>query len=41
MYEFFNSRTKATLEFSREIEEAFECNLMERNLEEAKFEGKK
>ena len=41
MYEFFNSRTKATLEFSREIEEAFECNLMERNLEEAKFEGEK
>ena len=41
MYEFFNNRTKATLEFSREIEEAFECNLMERNLEEAKFEGEK
>ena len=41
MYEFFNSRTKATLEFSMEIEEAFECNLMERNLEEAKFEGEK
>ncbi|HII4512974.1 alpha-mannosidase [Clostridium perfringens] len=41
MYEFFNSRTKATLKFSREIEEAFECNLMERNLEEAKFEGEK
>ena len=41
MYEFFNSRTRATLEFSREIHEAFECNLMERDLEKIDFKDNK
>lgn len=41
MYEFHNKRTKATLEFLKDIEEICECNLMERDLEAIKANGNK
>ena len=41
MYEFHNKRTKATLEFFKDIEEIRECNLIERDLEELKAQGNK
>ncbi|MBX7405721.1 alpha-mannosidase [Clostridium chauvoei] len=41
MYEFHNKRTTATLEFLSDIEEIFECNLMERNLEAIEAHGNK
>ncbi|MCR6514789.1 alpha-mannosidase [Clostridium sp. LY3-2] len=34
MYEFNNKRTNVNLEFFKDIEEIFECNLLERDLEE-------
>lgn len=39
MYEFHNKRTNATLEFFKDIEEIFECNLMERDLEKINPNG--
>lgn len=41
MYEFHNKRVNATLEFAFDIEEAMECNLMERDLETLNIEGNK
>ncbi|MGL4449958.1 MAG: alpha-mannosidase [Sarcina sp.] len=41
MYEFHNKRSRATLEFFKEIEEICECNLIERDLEALTFEGNK
>ncbi len=38
MYEFHNKRTNVTLEFFREISEATECNLLERDLEEVNID---
>lgn len=40
VYEFHNGRTKATLTFDREIELVKECNLLERDLEDLKADGK-
>lgn len=41
MYEFHNKRTKATLEFFKDIKEIKECNLLERDLEELAPVGNK
>ena len=40
VYEYHNKRTNATLSFFKEIEKAYECNLMEENIEEVKANGK-
>lgn len=41
MYECYNKRTDVTLELFRDIEKAVECNLMERDIDKAIFEGNK
>ena len=41
MYEYFNKRTNLELEFFRYIEDAIECNLMERDLEKVSFNKNK
>ena len=41
MYECHNKRSNVTLELFKDIEKAMECNLMERDLEAANFEGNK
>ena len=40
VYEYHNKRTNATLTFFKEIETAFECDLMENNIEEVNTNNK-
>lgn len=39
MYEFHNKRTEATLKFMSEIHEAYECNLLEKKIDEVSFDS--
>ena len=40
LYEYHNKRTNATLSFFKEIEKAYECDLMENNIEEINVSSK-